>query len=752
MGNMAKFIAACEVLLGGAFGIQNPEDSPEDSAAFADPPLEYRPRKMVHGFDKYLQDRENLDGEEGIDRALTRFVELGIGGVVANVSYDDYLRNERQWEIYRYGMEKAHELGLDLWLYDEKAYPSGSAGGIVTRANPEHVALGLACYTLDATGGDEIMFDMPLSCQGFEGAFALSADADLMPKNVITLSPNVDEWGTLSWSAPEGHWTVLYLARRVMYEGTFVTAIPHGDPHQYINLLEPEAVKAFLRTTYQSYLHRTPEDIWKNIRAIFTDEPLLLTNYFGSLPSERESKQFVLDQPFFTDRPPAVPWSRGLKERFREMHGYDLAPWLYALFTSMSRDACYVRQNYWDTVSTVYAESYFGQIADWCAENSVAMSGHVLGEEGLHGHVMFHGSLFSAIRPMQLPGIDILTADPVEIGNSHFIGAKAVSSIAHLTGRPDVHCEGCAFRALPSGEKPGLKEYIAQANMLYVMGINEMNLYLPNEQVLDEGAFRHYCDYTGRLGLMLKFGRHICEVALLYPVRSAWVYRVPHGREEGPAPQTDPLDAKVSNVAKMYLNTCRELAQNQIDFDILDERAVQEAEMKNGAMHIADEIYKIIVLPIAYALEQATVDALADFCKAGGMLIYLGDVPEMANSLAIQDAFDVTIARLFGENGPAIPLSLKNLVDRIRTDHEMDFALDKPNSGIFYTHRRREGRDIYFVANNNPKPVTLLPNLRVPGPYNLYRPLTGEIEPIGAELMLDLGSYEGIFIVSRAAQ
>ena len=121
---------------------------------FVDPPNEYRPLQIVHGLNASLADPEKLTGEKGIDRLLANLARMGIGGIVANVGFRDYLQSPRQWEIFRYGMRKAARMGLVLWWYDEKGYPSGTAGGIVTRSHPEYAALGLACYKIEAKGGE----------------------------------------------------------------------------------------------------------------------------------------------------------------------------------------------------------------------------------------------------------------------------------------------------------------------------------------------------------------------------------------------------------------------------------------------------------------------------------------------------------------------------------------------------------------------------------------------------------------------
>ena len=69
---------------------------------------------------------------------------------------------------------------------------------------------------------------------------------------------------------------------------------------------------------------------------------------------------------------------------------------------------------------------------------------------------------------------------------------------------------------------------------------------------------------------------------------------------------------------------------------------------------------------------------------------------------------------------------------------------------MLYTHRVLEGRDLYLIINNSPESATVAPTLRVAGPYDVYRPLTGHVSAGREPLALDLGGYEGVFVVAGA--
>ncbi len=709
---------------------------------FMNPPMEYRPLQIIHGFDKFLENPDELTGVKGIDRYLDKLTDLGVGGVVANVGFKDYLQSDRQWEIWRYGLEGAVNLGMTVWMYDEYAYPSGSAGGIVPRANPEYSAEGLACYVVRAQGGEQVTYPLPVSARAFVAAVAKPVDEG-GNNRTVDISDYVDEWGTLHWKVPEGEWEICYFARRQIYEDTFVTRIPHGTTNKYIDVLDHEAVKAFLRVTHQAYVYNTPQHLWKHIQASFMDEPLLLAPHL-SPPEER--KNVVLDMPLFIDRPASVTWTKRFPDIFRQMKGYSVEPHLRSVFAGETAEDYYVRQDYWDVAAHLYATSFHGQIAGWCEKNGIASSGHTLAEEGLHGNIMFEGSLQEVIRPMQIPGIDMLNGDPESMLTRNLVAPKAVSSVAHLTGRDLVQCETSAHQQHVNQDKEtSLAQWKGQANILYAMGVNLLTLYY-NWSYMGEEKYRSYTDYVGRLALMLQHARHICDVAVLYPVRTGWCWWTPWPFDDTPGVDRGNLSEKMDDLAEVYHNTCQFLAQDQIDFDIIDEQAVRDAVIADGAMHVSDESYPVIVLPAVEALELETLRALQKFSEAGGIIVPVADIPHLADSKINQKEFDEIAGRLFPAGTERVDAG--DLTSLLKSEIDVDFRLPSPDKKVCYTHYYKDGRDIYFVVNNCSDNKVIRPELRTRGKWDLYRPLTGKIEKAPKNLEIPFEPFEGVFLVN----
>ncbi|MDD4772677.1 MAG: hypothetical protein PHZ09_03640, partial [Eubacteriales bacterium] len=73
--------------------------------------------------------------------------KLGFAGVVGNVPYGrGFPDNADEWRKTEQGFRGFAQRGMHTWIYDEKGYPSGTAGAVVVERHPEYIAQGLYCY------------------------------------------------------------------------------------------------------------------------------------------------------------------------------------------------------------------------------------------------------------------------------------------------------------------------------------------------------------------------------------------------------------------------------------------------------------------------------------------------------------------------------------------------------------------------------------------------------------------------------
>ncbi len=92
--------------------------------------------------------------------------------MVCNVSFDQYLESDAKWSAFARAVNEAKKAGLALWLYDERGYPSGNAGGITLRDHPEWEARGLLVADTETQGGP-VTLELPPGKLVLAGAFAV---------------------------------------------------------------------------------------------------------------------------------------------------------------------------------------------------------------------------------------------------------------------------------------------------------------------------------------------------------------------------------------------------------------------------------------------------------------------------------------------------------------------------------------------------------------------------------------------------
>ncbi|MCB1128586.1 MAG: DUF1080 domain-containing protein, partial [Verrucomicrobiae bacterium] len=337
------------------------DGSADFASRFANPPAGSRILKIIHGWP---------DAAEAQDAWIRRFTAQGFGGVVCNVSFDQYLESDAHWQQFIRAVRAAREAGFVLWLYDERGYPSGNAGGLVLQEHPEWEARGLLVSDCES-GGGAVELAVPPGRLVMAGAWPV-VDGRIGLSGFQDLQDRIRE-GRLCWQAPPGSWRVMIFSEDRLYEGT------HADGNlakkmPYVNLLQPEPIKRFIELTHDRYAAHFGGDLGKDFVATFTDEPSLMSCFLKPMPW----------------RP--LPWSANLPGEFEQRRGRPLA---HAMLPALVADAgpagTKFRYDFWQTVGELVSESYFGQIQKRCEHWNIPSGGHLLMEEGLVTHVPFYG-------------------------------------------------------------------------------------------------------------------------------------------------------------------------------------------------------------------------------------------------------------------------------------------------------------------------------------------------------------------------
>ncbi len=175
--------------------------------------------------------------EEELERQLKDFKAKGVSGVVMHprMGVPEHLQylSDRFMELMVFIVKTAADLGMQVILYDEGMYPSGSAHGQVVRENPEFASRGITLVKDPA--GREIVTRLA------DGRYIV---ADFSGGTIRGIHFGEDDGEA---NAPPS-----------------------------ANLLDPEPVECFIRLTHERYYEYLAEYFGNTIIGFFTDEPNIL--------------------------------------------------------------------------------------------------------------------------------------------------------------------------------------------------------------------------------------------------------------------------------------------------------------------------------------------------------------------------------------------------------------------------------------------------------------------------------------------
>ena len=690
---------------------------------FASPPAASRILKIIHSWP---------DEPAAQDALLHKLADQGFGGVVCNVSFADYLASEVKWKAFARAIAEAKKAQLSLWLYDEKGYPSGTAGGMVLRGHPEWEARGL--LIADAEGEDTpLTLEVPPGTPFLIAAFPVR-DGDIDMAAMTNLATQVRA-GKLSWTPPPGRWRVMAITESLLFDGTHAS-LSLSDHIPYPNLLQPEPIARFLELTHEQYAQRLGGDLGHWFVSTFTDEPSLMSLFLRRMPYR------------------VLPWSSNLPAEFFRRRGYALEPAVPALVADTGSAGRRARYDYWRTIGELVAESYFGQIQRWCSQHHLLSGGHLLMEENLVNQVPLYGDFFRCLRRLDAPGIDCLTSIPDQVP---WYIARLASSAADLENKSVTMCEVSdhSQRYRPPGDQRPVRsvtesEIRGTCNRLIVEGIDTITSYYSFAGLSDE-QLRRLNDWVGRCCATLKGGHQVADLAVVYPVESVWPRFTPARHYANDSPTAAQIENICRNVSDALFGAGR-------DFTYVDGQALAEAKVERSELVHGNLRWRVIVLPGADTLPLAAWENLARFAQNGGVVIAVGDRPansetdfpsrrvlELAGNIFGAATNDPRVSpNRRGGGGIVLPVGaagiLPQLLDSIL---EPDVNVESARSPLRSTHRRIGGHEVYFVINDSDQPWSGRVGIAASGPGEQCDPATGEIRPFSREKEIHLSAYSG---------
>jgi alpha-L-rhamnosidase len=692
------------------------------------PPPEYGP-EPYYGLNGPVDEtviRRDLDTMKSLGyQAVT--VQAGYGMPFAYLS-PDYFR------FFRTFVEEAKKRNMRVWIVDDAGYPSGFAGGKFTELKPKLRMQALAAaQRIPATAGEQVKTTV-----GPDTVVVTAINADDGATVPVTVTNNA-----INWTPPAGSWTVIVVEHEFRTSPTRSDTNPKRvkDGTQSLeDYLDPAATMQYLEFTHEQYKKAVGDEFGKTIMGFRGDEP----DYSIS----------------------GLPWTPEFFDRFTEVKGYDIRPYLAAFLqprgAKLTDQQLRAKADYYDVFSQMFRDGFFKPQGDWCAANHLEYQVHLNHEEMEMDLTRSEGEFLRDMQYVQVPGIDTIWHQIWKDTISDF--PRLAVSASHVYGHPRAFTESfAAYRPAPDVD---MARYIL--NEQFVRGVNLVEtMYFPatstpnahKSSYMEDPAYPALLTYVQRMSYLTSMGRPAASVALYLPSSSMW------------------MGDAAADAA--FVSTERMLSERQIDFDIVNDDALaRDLTTGHGAFETASgNRYLSVILPDISLLSQAALDRLHAFASGGGHVLFLGRTPSLISGKTILDARSATAADFSwasvapGElpptptppaQPPASPPTALVVPDAIlqavsAAVPSPDVMLDTPDTALRTIRRRLKDADVYLFFNEGPDALSRAVTVRSEGKaVELWDVQTARIVPMKAtsekgivRIQLELKPYETAVLVVR---
>jgi len=514
---------------------------------------------------------------------LERFAEGGVYNLVilnlapagpmhGSLSDEPHFLTPEWWQIFVGVCRDARELGIKIWFYDQIGFSGANLQGIIIRNNPQYAGQQLDHVVHQADAPTTVHF--PDGCMPL-GAWQIDADGHF---HALTIN---DGLVTSTIAGP--------------HRIRLVHAVTKG-----FDYLSQTACLALRAMVHEAFAREAGE-------------------YFGEV---------IVGS--FQDELPSMPtWCHDFATSFAAAYGYDIIPKLIALFEGEDQASQQVRIDYQRWRADRCAQAFFQPFYDW----------H-------QAHGLICGFDQQSPARMALPiGAVAEYADYLQThrwygapGSDHHGNGKIHSSLAHLYERPRswieaFHSSGWGgtleetFDWLVPWMRAGLTLYDPHA--VYYSTKGGWWEWAPPSTCWRQPYWRHYPQFAHavmRLMGILAVGRHICDIAVLFPTTTVQA----HLLVSGPlAAATEAEQQFVAITGSMFWNNPKPgvLARDRRDFDMLDDDSLARAHIATGQLQVAGESYRCLILPALTHLSAACVAAVNAFAQSGGLVLAVSILP-----------------------------------------------------------------------------------------------------------------------------
>jgi hypothetical protein len=525
--------------------------------------------------------------KENVSRELEAFAKAGIGGVEicpiygakgAEQRFIDFLAP--QWmEMLAHTTREGKRLGIGVDMTTGTGWPFG--GPMVT---PDMASRGLQRISKSVSGGNRISLKLPDGTLQTLRAFPESGDA-------VDLADQVQS-DTLTWKAPAGRWTIQGLVAKSRIQK--VKRAAPGGAGDVLDPFSPEAFNQYARSFDQAFAgFSAPMP-----RAQFHDS----FEYYGA------------------------DWTPRLFDAFKAARGYDLRDQLPAFNGIGEPDViARVRADYRETLGELH-RGYLKAWHDWTRKHGGVTRNQAHGSPG---------NLLDHYAVSEIPETEIFR----HVGEEQIPMLRFAASAAHSNGGTLVSSEsftwlGEHFQVTPEKLKEAADfVFLGGVNHLFFHGIPYSPadapwpgwLFYASTHMGPNGGLWHdlpaFNGYLQRCQSILQDGAPTSDVLLYFPFHDG----IHDGAEKLPLFTIHNQDKWLHSTP--FYQTAMEMWNHGITFDFTSDDMLSRATVRDGAIILGSNKFKVLVIPGAKRLPLGTLEKIVQIARDGGRVIFQDGIP-----------------------------------------------------------------------------------------------------------------------------
>ncbi len=611
---------------------------------------------------------------KGISSLQINYSHRDTGGLIYGWSNPSKpaLFTDAWWKLFKWFAAEAQKQGMTVSLSD---YTLGIGQGFAIdeaiSSNPDLNGSELKGGVKIVTGS--ITLEMPDNILTLNG-YQIRADSSIITESKKELLALIKD-GKLKYTFGSEKWKLITVYSQRL--------IPSYDP------MHPESGKAYNHFFFDKFEKALKESGSGALNFFFSDE--LNFRVSGNL------------------------WDNLFAAQFKKRKGYDVVPYLDALYENIGPITPKIRLDYNDVMVSLSEENFFEPVYQWHQDRGLIFG---CDHGGRGREVAEFGDYFRTQRWNQGPGSDQPRV------SKDIVKAKIASSISHLYDRPRVWLEGFHSSGWSTSSSDVTDaifgNFVAGYNLLSFHGLYYSTMGGWWEWAPPCNHFRMpywkqmdpLMNCVQRISFLLSQGIHNCDVAILYPTEPVIAY--PDGQKS--------VDIAFEAGERLY--------DKGVDFDYIDYESLARGAVKEGALQVSGEKYKVLVVPSMKAIRYASLQKLEAFKKGGGIIVNMGQVPEATEKGGSNDPETKQLVSALFANGKNMIQcdDPKVIVSAIADKYSPNFKILTPITERPYVMHRVIGkRDIYALYK---VPQGARCFFKAKGAVQLWNPWNGETSSI----------------------